>query len=231
VVVFDDANLDAALDAAIFMIYSLNGERCTSSPRLLIQNTIADTFEARLVARAKAIKVGRPLDPETEVGPLIHEIHRAKVMASFETARAEGATIAAGGIRVGETGQFVAATLFTNARNDMEIAQQEIFGPVLTSIRFSSEDEALKLANDTPYGLTGNVWTSGVMRAMRFADGLEAGMIWVNSANVRHLPTSFGGMKASGIGCDGGDWSFEFYMDQKHIGIATGDPKIPKPGA
>ncbi len=231
VVVFDDADLDSALDAAIFMIYSLNGERCTSSSRLLVQDTIADDFEAKLAARAKSINVGHPLDPTTEVGPLIHEIHRTKVMASFDTARSEGATIAAGGTRVGEVGQYVAPTLFTNATNDMQIAQQEIFGPVLTSIRFSTEEEALKLANDTPYGLTGYVWTSDITRAMRFTNGLEAGMIWVNSANVRHLPTPFGGMKASGIGRDGGDWSFEFYMDQKHIGIATGDPKIPKLGA
>lgn len=230
VVVFDDADLDHALDAAIFMIYSLNGERCTSSSRLLVQDTIADAFEAKLAARAKAIKVGHPLDPKTEVGPLIHEVHRAKVVASFDTARAEGATIAAGGTRIGEVGQFVAPTLFTHATNDMEIAQQEIFGPVLTSIRFTTEAEALDIANDTPYGLTGYIWTSDLTRAMRFTDGLEAGMIWVNSANVRHLPTPFGGMKASGIGRDGGDWSFEFYMDQKHIGIATGDPKIPKLG-
>jgi len=231
VVVFDDADLDAALDAAIFMIYSLNGERCTSSSRLLIQDSIADEFEAKLAARAKAIKVGHPLDPGTEVGPLIHDVHRQKVMASFDTARAEGATIAAGGTRVGDTGQFVAPTLFTHATNDMRIAQEEIFGPVLTSIRFRTEDEALKIANDTPYGLTGYVWTADVTRAMRFTDRLEAGMIWVNSANVRHLPTPFGGMKASGIGRDGGDWSFEFYMEQKHIGIATGDPNIPKLGA
>jgi 5-carboxymethyl-2-hydroxymuconic-semialdehyde dehydrogenase len=231
VVVFDDADLEAALDAAIFMIYSLNGERCTSSSRLLVQDTIADEFEGKLAARARAIKVGHPLDPKTEVGPLIHEVHRAKVMASFDTARAEGATIAAGGTRVGDTGQFVAPTLFTNATNDMRIAQNEIFGPVLTSIRFSSEEEALEIANDTAYGLTGYVWTSDVTRALRFTNRLEAGMIWVNSANVRHLPTPFGGMKASGIGRDGGDWSFEFYMDQKHIGIATVNPQIPKLGA
>lgn len=230
VVVFDDADLEAALDAAIFMIYSLNGERCTSSSRLLVQDTIADDIEAKLAARAKAIKVGHPLDPKTEVGPLIHPVHRAKVMASFDMARDEGATIAAGGTRVGEVGQYVAPTLFTHATNDMKIAQDEIFGPVLTSIRFDTEDEALRIANDTPYGLTAYVWTSDVTRAMRFTERLEAGMIWVNSANARHLPTPFGGMKASGIGRDGGDWSFEFYMDQKHIGFATGDPKIPKLG-
>ncbi|MEL6618435.1 MAG: 5-carboxymethyl-2-hydroxymuconate semialdehyde dehydrogenase [Pseudomonadota bacterium] len=231
VVVFDDADLEAALDAAIFMIYSLNGERCTSSSRLLVQDTIADEFEGKLAARAKNINVGHPLDPRTEVGPLIHEVHRKKVMASFDTARAEGASIAAGGTRVGDTGQYVAPTLFTHATNDMAVAQQEIFGPVLTSIRFKTEEQALRIANDTPYGLTGYVWTQDVTRAMRFTDRLEAGMIWVNSANVRHLPTPFGGMKASGIGRDGGDWSFEFYMEQKHIGIATGAPHVPKLGA
>ena len=230
VVVFDDADLDAALDAAIFMIYSLNGERCTSSSRLLIQDTIADDFEAKLAARAKTIKVGPPLAPPTAVRPHHHPTPPQKNEASFATARAEGATIAAGGTRVGDTGQYVAPTLFTHATNDMSIARDEIFGPVLTSIRFTTEDEALAIANDTPYGLTGYVWTSDITRAMRFTDRLEAGMIWVNSANVRHLPTPFGGMKASGIGRDGGDWSFEFYMEQKHIGIATGDPNIPRLG-
>jgi len=231
VVVFDDADLDRALDAAIFMIYSLNGERCTSSSRLLVQDTIADEFEAKLIERVNNIKVGHPLDPMTEVGPLIHKVHFDKVTSYFDTAKADGATIAAGGERVGDTGWFVRPTLFTGAANDMRIAQEEIFGPVLTSIRFSTEEEALKLANDVDYGLTGYVWTNDLTRALRFTDQLEAGMIWVNSENVRHLPTPFGGVKASGIGRDGGDWSFEFYMEQKHIGLALGQHNIPRLGA
>ena len=230
VVVFDDADLDRALDAAIFMIYSLNGERCTSSSRLLIQDSIAEEFEAKLIARVNSIKVGHPLDPKTEVGPLIHKIHFDKVTSYFDIARQDGATVAAGGSRHGDTGWFVTPTLFTGATNQMTIAREEIFGPVLTAIRFTDEDEALNIANDTQYGLTAYVWTNDVTRAMRFTNQLEAGMIWVNSENVRHLPTPFGGVKASGIGRDGGDWSFEFYMEQKHIGFATGHHKIPRLG-
>jgi 5-carboxymethyl-2-hydroxymuconic-semialdehyde dehydrogenase len=230
VIVFDDADLDRALDAAIFMIYSLNGERCTSSSRLLVQDSIADAFEAKLTERVNKIRVGHPLDPATEVGPLIHQVHFDKVSGYFDIAKSDGATIAAGGERVGDTGWFVRPTLFTQAKNDMRIAQEEIFGPVLTSIRFKDEDDALQIANDVEYGLTGYVWTNDLTRALRFTDKLEAGMIWVNSENVRHLPTPFGGVKASGIGRDGGDWSFEFYMEQKHIGLATGYHKIPKLG-
>ena len=113
----------------------------------------------------------------------------------------------------------------------MVIAKEEIFGPVLTVIPFDTEDQALEIANSVQYGLTAYVWTNDVTRAFRFTDRLEAGMIWVNSENVRHLPTPFGGVKASGIGRDGGDWSFEFYMEQKHIGFAIGTHKIPKLGA
>ena len=231
VVVFDDADLPRALDAAIFMLYSLNGERCTSSSRLLVQENIAENFEAKLAARVANIKVGNPLDPATELGPLIHQTHHAKVTSYFDKARAEGATIATGGTAPEGPGHYVAPTLFTGANNGMAIAQEEIFGPVLTSIRFADEAEALQIANDIPYGLTAYVWTQDITRAMRFTDGLEAGMIWVNSENVRHLPTPFGGVKASGIGRDGGDWSFEFYMEQKHIGFATGTHKIPRLGA
>ncbi len=231
VVVFEDADLDRALDAAIFMIYSLNGERCTSSSRLLVHRSIADDFRERLVERVNRIRVGHPLDPATEVGPLIAPEHLDKVTSYFDIAREEGATIAAGGARQGEAGCFVKPTLFTGARPDMRIAQEEIFGPVLTMIEFDTEDEALEIANGTDYGLTAYVWTNDLTRAMRFTHALEAGMIWVNSENVRHLPTPFGGVKASGIGRDGGDWSFEFYMEQKHVGFATGAHKIPRLGA
>ncbi len=230
VIVFDDADLERALDAVIFMIYSINGERCTSSSRLLVQESIREEFETRLIERVNRIKVGHPLDPETEIGPLIAEDHFQKVTSYFNIATSEGATIAAGGSADDATGYFVQPTLFTGANNGMRIAQEEIFGPVLTSIGFSDEEEALEFANDTEYGLAAYVWTNNLARALRVTDRLEAGMIWVNSENVRHLPTPFGGAKASGMGRDGGDWSFEFYMEQKHIGFATGEHKIPRLG-
>lgn len=230
VIVFDDADLDRALDAAIFMIYSLNGERCTSSSRLLVHSKIANEFIKNLVARVNNIRVGHPLDPETEIGPLIHKTHFDKVCSYFEIAKQDGATIAAGGEAIDNNGYFVRPTLFTNAKPNMRIAQEEIFGPVLTALEFDTEEQALEIANDVQYGLTGYVWTNDITRALRFSNALEAGMIWVNSENVRHLPTPFGGVKASGIGRDGGDWSFDFYMEQKHIGLAIGQHHIPQLG-
>lgn len=230
VIVFEDADLDRALDAVLFMIYSINGERCTSSSRLFIQDTVREEFEAKLIERVNNIKVGHPLNPVTEIGPLVTEEHYNKVCSYFDIAKEDGATVAAGGIKLGDEGYFVRPTLFTNANNQMRIAREEIFGPVLTSIPFSTEEEALQMANDSPYGLAGYVWTNDLTRALRFSDQLETGMIWVNSENVRHLPSPFGGVKSSGIGRDGGDWSFEFYMEQKHIGMATGQHKIMKLG-
>jgi 5-carboxymethyl-2-hydroxymuconic-semialdehyde dehydrogenase len=230
VIVFDDADLERAVDATTFMIYSLNGERCTSSSRLLVQDTIYDEFTAKVAEVAKRIKVGHPLDPETVVGPLIHPEHEEKVLSYFDKARAEGATIAAGGEKVGDAGCFVAPTLFTHATNDMTIAQEEIFGPVLTAIPFKDEDEALELANDVQYGLSAYLWTNDLGRAMRMTDELEAGMMWVNSENIRHLPTPFGGVKSSGIGRDGGDWSFDFYMETVNVSFPRATHKIPKLG-
>ena len=181
--------------------------------------------------RVQNRRIGHPLDPTTKIGPLIAQGHFEKVTRYFNIARNEGEAIAEGGNAIGDSGYFVAPTLFTHATNDMKIAREEIFGPVLTSITFENEEEALELANDTDYGLTGYLWTNDITRALRFTDRLEAGMIWVNSENVRHLPTPFGGVKASGIGRDGGDWSFEFYMEQKHIGLAISQHKITKLGA
>ncbi|WP_375161435.1 5-carboxymethyl-2-hydroxymuconate semialdehyde dehydrogenase [Bradyrhizobium sp. RDT46] len=232
VIVFADADLDRAADAAVFMIYSLNGERCTSSSRLLVEASIYDKFTAMVAEKAGRIKVGHPLDPETVIGPLIHPVHEKKVLDYVEIGRAEGATIATGGRKVDGPGGgcYVAPTLFTGANNRMRIAQEEIFGPVLTAIPFKDEAEALALANDVQYGLTGYLWTADVTRAFRFTDRLQAGMIWVNSENVRHLPTPFGGVKSSGIGRDGGDWSFDFYMETKNVAFATTAHKIQKLG-
>jgi len=233
VLVFEDADLERALDAVVFMIYSLNGERCTSSSRLLVQRSIHDRFIARIEERVRRLKVGHPLDPATEVGPLIHPRHLSKVLAYFEVARAEGAEIRCGGRRLDELapGNYVEPTLLTHARGDMRIAQEEIFGPVLTVVPFEDEADALRIANDVRYGLTAYIWTENAGRALRLAHGIEAGMVWVNSENNRHLPTPFGGMKASGIGRDGGDYSFDFYMETKNICIAQGTHRVPKLGA
>jgi 5-carboxymethyl-2-hydroxymuconic-semialdehyde dehydrogenase len=233
VIVFDDADLDRALDAVVFMIYSLNGQRCTSSSRLLVQASIHDEFVERVAERVRKLKVGDPLDPKTEVGPLIHPRHLEKVMGYMDVATSEGAAISCGGGRhdCNPEGFFVQPTLLTKADCGMRIAREEIFGPVLTVISFDNEEDAVRKANDVDYGLAGYLWTSEAGRAHRVAQAIEAGMVWVNSENVRHLPTPFGGMKASGIGRDGGDYSFDFYMETKNIAIALGHHKIPKLGA
>jgi 5-carboxymethyl-2-hydroxymuconic-semialdehyde dehydrogenase len=232
VIVFADADLERALDAVVFMIYSLNGERCTSSSRLLVQESIAKQFVEKLAARVKALKVGHPLDPATEIGPLIHERHLAKVCSYFDVARQEGATIAVGGKPHDGPGggHYVQPTLVTGAHSKMRVAQEEVFGPFLTVIPFRDETDAVEIANGVQYGLTGYVWTGDMGRALRVADALEAGMIWLNSENVRHLPTPFGGMKASGIGRDGGDYSFDFYMETKHVSLARGTHRIQRLG-
>jgi len=230
VIVFDDADLEAAADAAIFMIYSLNGQRCTSSSRMLVQRSIYDNFVEKVAERVRNLKVGDPFDPATEVGPLVHQRHFDKVASYSAIALEDGARIAAGGYPVGGKGFFFQPTLFADAEQTMRIAQEEIFGPVLTAIAFDDEADAITKANDVQYGLAGYVWTSDVGRALRVSDALEVGMVWVNSENVRHLPTPFGGTKASGIGRDGGDWSFDFYMETKNIALARGTHQVPRMG-
>ncbi|GAL17247.1 5-carboxymethyl-2-hydroxymuconate semialdehyde dehydrogenase [Vibrio maritimus] len=232
VIVFDDADFERALDAVVFMIYSLNGQRCTSSSRLLIQSGIKPKFIEALKARVENIQVGHPLDPATEVGPLVHQSHYNKVLSYMDAATEDGATIAVGGKAIDSfgNGNYLTPTLFTDADNNMRIAKEEIFGPVLTCIEFDSEEQALEIANDTDYGLSGYIWTSNTGRAMRMASKVEAGMIWVNSENNRNLPSPFGGVKMSGIGRDGGDWSFDFYMETKNICIAHDTHNVPTLG-
>jgi 5-carboxymethyl-2-hydroxymuconic-semialdehyde dehydrogenase len=231
VIVFADADLDRALDAVVFMIYSLNGERCTSSSRLLVHDSVRGEFEQRLADRVGALRVGHPLDPRTEIGPLINARHRDKVRSYEHAAREAGATVVVGGGEPTDpASNYVNPMLITGADNSMRVAREEIFGPVLTSIPFRDEADAIVLANDTEYGLAGYIWTTDAGRAHRVARDLDVGMVWVNSHNVRHLPTPFGGTKRSGIGRDGGDHSFEFYTETKNIAIAYGTHASPKLG-
>ena len=230
-IVFEDADLDRALDSAIFMKYSLNGERCTSGSRLLLQRSIYDDFVVKLAARVKRIKVGDPLDPDTEIGPMIHQTHQDKVLSYGKIGQEEGAKLMAGGGKIERNGCYVQPTLFIDADKDMRISQEEVFGPFLTVIPFDTEEEAVAIANSVRYGLTAYIWTKDSSRGHRMALNVESGMVWVNSQNVRHLPAPFGGVKYSGIGRDGGEYSFDFYMETKNISVALGDHHIPQLGA
>jgi 5-carboxymethyl-2-hydroxymuconic-semialdehyde dehydrogenase len=231
VIVFEDADFERALDAVVFMIYSLNGERCTSSSRLLVQSSIHDRFVDALANRVKNIKVGHPLDPNTELGPLIHPDHHSKVYDYMKIGAAEGAVIRVGGKAIDRDGGcYFQPTLLTGVSPEMRVAQEEIFGPVLSVLPFDNESQAVRQANAVDYGLAGYLWTGDVGRAHRVAGQMDCGMIWVNSENIRHLPTPFGGMKSSGIGRDGGDYSFDFYMETKNICVATTNHSVPRLG-
>lgn len=229
-IVFEDADLDRALDSAIFMKYSLNGERCTSGSRLILQRSVYDNFVTKLADRVKSIKVGDPLDPDTEIGPMIHKSHQDKVLSYGKIGQEEGAKLMAGGGKIERDGCYVQPTLFIDAKKDMRISQEEVFGPFLTVIPFDTEEEAVAIANSVRYGLTAYIWTKDSARGHRMALNVESGMVWVNSQNVRHLPAPFGGVKYSGIGRDGGEYSFDFYMETKNISVALGDHHIPQLG-
>ena len=230
-IVFDDADLERALDAAVWGVFSFNGERCTSNARVLVHKNIKDRFVAALKERVDNIRIGDPMDPETELGPLIERKHYEKVTGYIELAKQEGCEVYQGKVpEEFRKGNYVPPTLLLNARNDMRVCQEEIFGPVMAVIEFETEEEALAMANDVRYGLAGFVWTNNLKRAHRLAQAIEAGMIWINSQNVRDLRIPFGGMKDSGIGREGGYYSFEFYTEPKVIHVAIGDHHIPQFG-
>ena len=236
-VIFEDADLDRALDAAVFMIFSNNGERCTAGSRILVQQSIYADFVQKFSERAKRIAVGDPLDEKTIVGPMISQAHLAKVRSYIELGPKEGATLVCGGLdrpsyapelsaRV-KNGNFVWPTVFADVNNKMKIAQDEIFGPVACLIPFKDEAHAIELANDIAYGLSSYVWTENIGKAHRVAAAVEAGMCFVNSQNVRDLRQPFGGTKASGTGREGGTWSYEVFCEPKNVAVSLGSHHIP----
>ena len=236
-VVFEDADLPRALDAAIFMIFSNNGECCTAGSRILVQRSIYADFARKFAERARRITVGDPLDERTLIGPMISAGHLARVRGYIKLGTKEGATLLCGGPDAPEVaahvakGNFVKPTVFTDVDNRMRIAQEEIFGPVACLIPFTDEADAIRLSNDIAYGLSSYVWTENLGRAHRVAAAVEAGMCFVNSQNVRDLRQPFGGTKASGTGREGGTWSYDLFLEPKNVAVSLGSHHIPHWGA
>jgi len=232
-VVFDDADLPRALDAALFMIFSNNGERCTAGSRILVHKSVYADFVQKFTARAQRIAVGDPLDENTVIGPMISAAHLEKVRRYIEMGPKEGATLMCGGSDAPplegalKKGNFVSATVFADVDNRMRIAQEEIFGPVACLIPFADEADAIAKANDSLYGLSSYVWSENIGRAHRVAAAIEAGMCFVNSQNVRDLRQPFGGTKASGLGREGGTWSYEVFLEPKNVCVSLGAHAIP----
>jgi 5-carboxymethyl-2-hydroxymuconic-semialdehyde dehydrogenase len=232
-VIFADADLDRAVDSALYGVFSLNGERCTAGSRILAERTVYDALVGDLAARAERIRVGDPANPRTEIGALVHPEHYARVLGYVQAGRDEGARLVAGGTRPDHLhdGNYLAATVFADVQPSMRIFREEIFGPVVCVTPFRDEAEAIRLANATAYGLAAYIWTSDLARAHRVAHAVEAGMTWINSHNVRDLRTPFGGVKASGVGREGGPHSLDFYTDSRIVHIPLGETNVPRFGA
>lgn len=222
-IVFADADLEAAAKGAVRAIFRSQGQSCVAGSRLLLQDIIYDRFMERFLTAVANLKVGDPLDPTTDFGPLITAQHRERVEDFIRSGLDEGAKLLTGGTRPSDPtlgkGNYLLPTVFENVTPAMRICQDEIFGPVLAVQRFRDEAEAIRLANETVYGLAGFLWTQDVNRALRVSSAIKTGMMWVNSFFLRDLRTPFGGARESGFGREGGRYSLEFYTEPKFVCI------------
>jgi aminomuconate-semialdehyde/2-hydroxymuconate-6-semialdehyde dehydrogenase len=226
-VIFADAKMPDSMDTAARAAFSNSGQICLCGSRLLVERSIYDDVVAGMVERAKALRIGDPLDPATQHGALVSRPHLEKVDSYVKLARDLGGEIRCGGAPVAKSrlpdrchgGFFYEPTVITGLSCDCRVEQEEIFGPVVTISPFDSEEEALARANDTPYGLAATLWTSDLSRAHRFAAGLEAGIIWINCWMLRDLRTPFGGMKQSGVGREGGWEAVKFFTEAKSVSV------------
>lgn len=220
-IVMADCDLDAAVDGALRGAFTNQGEVCLAGTRLLVQRPIYEDFLARLVEGAESWTVGNPLDESTKVGPLVSTEHMDKVLSYIDLAAEEGAKLLTGGERVttGDlaAGNYVAPTIFSDADNSMRACQDEIFGPVEMVMPFDTVDEAIEIANESRYGLAGMVWTRDLDTAHRVARQVKTGTMWVNCFFVRDLRAPFGGYKDSGLGREGGHYSYEFFTEAKAV--------------
>ena len=222
-IVLDDADLDLAADGTLFACLMNQGQACESGTRAIVAATVHDKFVERLIERASTIKVGDPLDPATDLGPVISAEAQLRIQRYIEAGQAEGATLAYGGGRPAgpgfERGFWVEPTIFTDVRNDMTIAREEIFGPVLAVIRAESTDQAIRIANDTEYGLSAGVWSTDNQRALDVAAQLEAGTVWVNDWHMVNAAYPFGGYKQSGLGRELGPHALDEYTEEKFVHV------------
>jgi len=227
-IVFEDADLEQAAFGAISGIFAATGQTCIAGSRLLVQDSIHDAFVEKLLAVARTARMGDPMDPATQVGPITTPPQFQKVLDYIDIARAEGAQVLLGGERgnAPECGQgwFVQPTIFTGVRNDMRIAQEEVFGPVLAVIRFTDEADALRIANDVRFGLAAAVWTQNIGRAIRMSERLQAGTVWVNTYRAVSFMAPFGGYKDSGLGRENGMDAINEYLQTKSVWINSGAP-------
>jgi len=218
-IVFADADMDQAIEGAHFALFFNQGQCCCAGSRLFVEEKCYDQFVEKSVARAKRRRVGDPFDPRTEQGPQVDQTQFDKVMGYIETGKSEGAHLLAGGKRVGDRGYFIEPTVFAAVENDMKIAQEEIFGPVMSILKFKEIDEVVERANNSMYGLAAAVWTRDIGKAYAIANRVRAGTVWVNCFNVFDAAAPFGGFKQSGIGRELGEYGLQQYTEVKTVTV------------